>query len=118
MSTRLAVDDSEDSEGNNAEDAGKDGPSENPEHLSEVAPSGSAVLCLFGRVSSEEIVPNPHDSEESNPDVVDHAQEQSHSFVSELDDECDNEVNHPDERSVEQNSIPEAPVSAFRSVID
>lgn len=118
VSTSLAVDDSEDGQGNDAEDASEDSPSKNPEDLGEVGPSESAGAGFSGGLSSEDVVPNPHDGEEGDPDVVDNAQEQSHSLVSELNDECNDEVYHPDERSVEQDSIPEAPVLAFRSIID
>lgn len=118
MSTSLAVDDSEDGQGDDAQDASEDGPAENPEHLGEVGPSVSAGAGFGAGLASEDVVPNPEDGEEGDPDVVDDAQEQSHSLVSELNDKCDDEVYHPDERSVEQDSIPEAPVLAFRSVID
>lgn len=75
MSTSLAVDDSEDGQGDDAQDASEDGPAENPEHLGEVGPSVSARAGFGAGLASEEVVPNPEDGEEGDPDVVDDAQE-------------------------------------------
>lgn len=73
-------------------------------------------MTLF--VSEEHITPDPDESKGCQVEVVDVSDENSHSFVSELNDLSHNEVNHPDESSVEHELDPSIVVLASWAVVD
>lgn len=117
VSGHFVVQKSQDGHKDDADDANENGPSVDPESSAKESPSlAAALMSIF--VGKENVAPDPDEDQGGEEKVVDVSNENSHSFVSELNDLGNDDVNHPDECSVEHEFDPGIVMIASRAIVD